>query len=269
MNDLLRLIPKHDIYVEVFGGGAQLLFAKKPAKKLDVYNDLDKGLVGFFAILRNEKKAKKLQALLELTPYSRQEYYDCKTWAECEDDIDRARRWFVRMRMCFSGQFGAGWSHTTFSRKRIAANWFKSINGLDACIVRMQNTQVENKDFRELIPMYDSAKTLFYCDPPYVSSTLGGASSGGYYNINMSDNDHEELIDLLLNIKGMCILSGYDNPIYERLEKKHNWKKLQIKITKRMALKKKGSRREKAIECLWMNYGKGIKTIKSGIGKFF
>lgn len=37
---LLPLIPPHKIYVEPFGGGASLLFAKEPSP-VEVYNDID------------------------------------------------------------------------------------------------------------------------------------------------------------------------------------------------------------------------------------
>ena len=36
---LLELMPEHKVYVEVFGGGASLLFGKKPAK-VEIYNDI-------------------------------------------------------------------------------------------------------------------------------------------------------------------------------------------------------------------------------------
>ena len=40
------------MYVEVFGGGASVLLSK-PSATLDVYNDLDQGLVNFFKCLRD------------------------------------------------------------------------------------------------------------------------------------------------------------------------------------------------------------------------
>jgi len=51
---LLPLIPQHKIYVEVFGGGASLLFAKEPSP-VEVYNDLNSDLVNFFRVLRDPK----------------------------------------------------------------------------------------------------------------------------------------------------------------------------------------------------------------------
>lgn len=40
---LLKLMPEHKHYVEPWGGGASLLFAKPPCGGVEVYNDLDDG----------------------------------------------------------------------------------------------------------------------------------------------------------------------------------------------------------------------------------
>jgi len=49
---LLSLVPPHEIYVEVFGGSAELLFRKEPSK-IEVYNDIDGELVNLFEVVRN------------------------------------------------------------------------------------------------------------------------------------------------------------------------------------------------------------------------
>ena len=49
---LLPLIPAHHLYVEAFGGGASLLFAKPPSSN-EVYNDIDSTLADFFRMLQD------------------------------------------------------------------------------------------------------------------------------------------------------------------------------------------------------------------------
>jgi DNA adenine methylase len=49
VSKLLPYIPEHQIYCEVFGGGASLLFVKKPAE-IEIYNDLDSNLVNLFRV---------------------------------------------------------------------------------------------------------------------------------------------------------------------------------------------------------------------------
>jgi len=52
----LRLDSRHDArsrtYVEVFGGGAGVLY-QKPRSKYEIYNDADKDLAQFFTVLRD------------------------------------------------------------------------------------------------------------------------------------------------------------------------------------------------------------------------
>ena len=51
---LLKLMPPHKLYVELFGGGAALLFSKPPSP-IEVYNDIDSNLVNLFRVLRDDK----------------------------------------------------------------------------------------------------------------------------------------------------------------------------------------------------------------------
>jgi len=60
-------------YVEVFGGGAHVILNKK-RDKLEVYNDINKGLVSLFSVLRDAKRSKELLEQLQLTLYGRDEF---------------------------------------------------------------------------------------------------------------------------------------------------------------------------------------------------
>jgi len=215
---LLPLLPPHKIYVEPFGGGASLLFAKTPSP-VEVYNDIDSGLVNFFRVIRDPEKFDKFYRLVCLTPYSREEYNYCRsTWEECDDEIERAYRWFVTIRMSFSGDLGRGWSFAvTLSCRNMAATcsrWLSTIEILPQIHQRLMQIQIEHSDFKDIFNTYDTPDTLFYCDPPYIHDTR----SGTRYKHEMTDKDHEELVKILLNIKGMAILSGYAHEIYKPLE---------------------------------------------------
>ncbi len=216
---LLPLLPPHKIYVEPFGGGASLLFAKAPSP-VEVYNDIDSGLVNFFRVIRDPEKFDKFYRLVCLTPYSREEYNYCRsTWEECDDEIEQAYRWYVVARMSFGGRFNSGWGFVvTQSSKNMAGpcnSWLTTIDGLPQIHKRIMRVEIEHSDFRKIFSTYDTTNTLFYCDPPYVHDTRSGIR----YKHDMTDKDHEELVKILLNIKGMAILSGYNHPIYEPLGK--------------------------------------------------
>ncbi|MGE5605457.1 MAG: DNA adenine methylase, partial [Bacteroidota bacterium] len=117
VSKLVPLEPEHKIYVEVFGGGANYLLAHEPSK-VEIYNDLDSGLINFFRVLRDPRKFGRLYHYAIHTPYSREEFKFCRdTWREPNDDVIRAYRWFVKNRMSFAG-LGRSWGRTVTSSTR-------------------------------------------------------------------------------------------------------------------------------------------------------
>ena len=216
---LLPLIPQHKIYVEVFGGGASILFAKEPSP-VEVYNDLNSDLVNFFRVLRDPQKFAEFHRLVSLTPYSREEYNFCrKTWESSEDDVERAYRWFVVARMSFGGIFGNGWGYAVTASSRgmskITSAWLSAIDMLPEIHERMMRVQIDNDDFRIIIPRYDTPDTCFYMDPPYVPETR---KSQDVYKYEMTLQDHQDLVAMLLDVKGAVILSGYRHDTHTPLE---------------------------------------------------
>src|SRR6185369_9224910 len=126
---LLPLVPEHNVYVEGFGGSGALLFAKTPAD-VEVYNDLNSGLVHFYRVLRNPEQAKKLAERLTLTPYSREEFFHSRNnWELEEDPIERAAMWFYVARNAFASSFETGgWRRSTGASARgmahvVSAYW--------------------------------------------------------------------------------------------------------------------------------------------------
>jgi DNA adenine methylase len=258
---LLPLLPPHRIYVEPFGGGASLLFAKPPSP-VEVYNDIDSGLVNFFRVLRDPEKFAKFYHLVAFTPYSREEYEYCRdTWESCEDEVEKAYRWFVVARMCFSGAFGKSWSIAlTASRRNMAltcSRWLSAIEMLPAIHERMMRVQIEHSDFRYIFKRYDTPETLFYCDPPYIPETR----RFGTYKHELTLDDHKELVQILLSVKGKVLLSGYKHPVYAPLEEA-GWKRIDFETvcyaagrTRETAILGKGAARamQPRVESVWIS----------------
>jgi len=215
---ILPLLPSHRTYVEPFGGGASVLLAKDPSP-VEVYNDVDSGLVSFFRALRDKKTFARLHGKLLLTPYSREEHRFCtETWDSSEDLVERAYRWYVACVQSFSGGFGQGWSSVVTQSRRgmasTAAIWKSKMELLPVVHQRLIRVQIEHRDWRYIVARYDRPETLQYIDPPYVQSTR----SGGSFRHDMSDSEHAALVNSLLGLEGMAVVSGYDHRIYRRLD---------------------------------------------------
>jgi DNA adenine methylase len=256
---LLPLLPPKDtykIFVEVFGGGANLLFAKEPGG-IEIYNDLDSGLVTFFRVLRDPRKFGRFYHYAIHTPYSRQEFLYCRdTWTEPKDEVIRAYRWYVKNRMSFSGM-GRSWGRTVTSSTRKMAEAPSSWNSVLAMLPeihqRVMRVQIEQKDFRSIINDYDSPETYFYCDPPYVPETR----RDGKYNHELTLQDHQDLVQMLLNIKGQAMLSGYAHPVHRPLEEA-GWERRDFETTCTATGRTRGSRhitkeQLKRIETVWIS----------------
>jgi len=227
---ILPLLPPHRTYVEPFGGGASILISKPPSE-IEVYNDLDSDLVNFFRVLRDKNKFEQFYQKVCLTPYSREEYNYCRsTWESIDDEIERAYRWFVVARMSFGGDFGHSWGYevktSTNHMSRSVAAWLSIIDMLPQICERLMRVQIENNDFRKILQTYNSPDVLEYCDPPYVLETR----KRGSYKHEMALQDHKELVDILLGLKSMVVLSGYDHPIYQPLED-NGWTKHEYKVS--------------------------------------
>jgi len=156
-----------------------------------------------------------------LTPYSRAEYYYFRdTWEKCQDDIEKVYRWFVVARMSFGGHFANSWAFNVTASYRnmtgAVSKWLSTLELLPDIHERLRNVRIENLDFREIIPLYDGPDTFFYLDPPYLPTTR---KTSKMYDHEMSCQDHEELVNIILKTKGMVMLSGYQNDLYAELEK--------------------------------------------------
>ena len=266
VSNLLKHVPEHTYYCEVFGGGASLLFAKQPAR-FEVYNDIDSFLVMFFRVLRDPKKFKKFYKKVCLTPYSRGEYYYCRdTWQNCEDEIERAYRWFITTKMSFSGNFGGSWSHSVkLIRRNMSASvsaYLSIIELLPEIHRRMMMVQIENLDWKGCMEKYNDWEEdgFMYLDPPYYLDTR----RGGKYKHEFTEEDHEELVDwLLTKSKTKVMLSGYDNLLYQKLEQ-YGWRKICWNVgchavgkTRATGLLGDGvttKKNQRRIECIWINY---------------
>lgn len=249
------MLPRHDTYVECFGGAASLLFAK-PRVKLEVYNDIDSGLVTFFRALRDEPQ--ELARLLTFTPYAREEFTCClDTWADTTDDLERARRWYVRMRQAFGCSASRGWGHQrtgALSGGTRAGSFASTIDELDRFAQRFRGVQVEHLDWRELLGLYDAPGACFYLDPPYHPDTRSHLGTSKGYRHELTSEDHSELIATVLSLRGSVLLSGRAHPSYDVLERSGFER---IEMVHRVTVSRHPSGRRDVREVIWRRIAPG------------
>lgn len=242
---ILPLMPPHLYYNEAFFGGGSVFFAKHPAEG-ETINDLDREVINFFRVLSDPVKKERFIELATLTPYSRFLFETCRDSFTPRDDIEQAWRFFVVNRMSYGAKMKQ-WSYSqTILRQKMYAStqmWLKGVHTLPEVYARLLVAQIEEKDFREEIPLYDTPDTLHYLDPPYVPETR---VSGGY-DVEMTTKDHLDLVELSGGLQGMVMLSGYAHSTYDPLERwgwvRHEFPTVSFSSRKRTL----------RTECLWLN----------------
>lgn len=249
--------PKHKVYVEPFGGAASVLL-QKPRAYAEVYNDMDSEIVNLFKVVRTE--GEKLKELLELTPFSRDEFLD--SYIPSDEPLEQARRTVIRSFMGF-GSSGATRQKTGFrsnsnrSGTTPAHDWKNYPEALHGIIERLKGVVIENRDAKEVMISHDADNALHYVDPPYVLSTRHKGEKTKCYNYEMDDSEHVELLGFLKQLHGCVVLSGYDNEMYNDLLK--DWRRVHRKAY--------GDGAVERTEVLWINRQQNADwgTLWSGI----
>lgn len=246
---LLPLLPKAHHYCEPFAGSAAVLLNREPSP-VETYNDIDGEVVNFFRILRDN--GPEIERAIALTPFSREEYHRAISGSLREaSDLERARRFYIRARQTRTGLAQTAtlgrWANCKDTSRAgmsgVVSRWLGGVEALGDISSRLVRVQIENRPAIDLIKLYDSKTTLFYCDPPYVHTTRGDSKAYGY---EMTDEEHACLLDTLNKCKGMVAVSGYRSSLYNKMFK--GWRRFDA--AKKMAHSVKEARQE----CVWMNY---------------
>jgi DNA adenine methylase len=211
---IISHFPDHTCYTETFGGGASVLLKKKRAYA-EVYNDMDGEVVNLFKVARDN--GDELRERLMLTPFSRYEFNTSYLKSEC--NIEQARRTVIRSFMGFgsgiqSHQKTGFRANSNRSGTTPAHDWANLPDAYEAIISRLKGVVIENRDYKEVVKHHDREDTLHFFDPPYVLDTRYKKQKTKVYKYEMTDTDHQDFCRFILGLKGMQVVCGYDNEIY-------------------------------------------------------
>lgn len=263
---IIRLFPPHHIYTEAFGGAASVLL-QKPRSPAEIYNDLDGEVVNVFLVLQVPARARRLEQLLRVTPFSRAEFE--KSYRHSADQVERARRTIIRSFMGFGSDSitrvktakGYGFntristmktgfrSNSWRSNTPAAVDWSRYPNFLPIFAERFRGVVIENRDALKVLAKADRSDALHYVDPPYPKGVRNNGASQSRvehnYRHEMTDKDHRRLADLLHSLKGMAIVSSYPGKLYSELYR--DW--FPVEWTGENFCHNAQTR----TECVWMN----------------
>lgn len=205
---------EHTCYAEPFVGSGAVFFAKAPVA-CEVLNNFDEEIANFYGVLQTRRQAfvRRLSAM----PHSRALYDRLKHQKlPRRDAIGRAARLWYLQRMGYSGKVRGrvfGYSRTDHMRQHPAL----TAKDLQEASERLHQVTLECGPWQDVLRRYDSAETLFYCDPPYWAMP--------YYEHNFLEADHAELAKALERIRGKFLLSYNDVPQIRAL---YTWAHIEI-----------------------------------------
>lgn len=225
---IISHFPSHKVYCEPFFGSGAVFFKKRPAY-IETINDVNGDIVNLFRVCR--ERPAELAAVLDLTPWARDEYKDC--YAIEGDEVERARRFVVRHHQSFgttNSNLNTWRNSQTYNSPRTAAQWSALPETVMQICGRLKEAQIENIDALTLIERYNDPNTLLYLDPPYLPELR----KRGIYKHEMTVEQHEQLLELVLKSKSKICLSAYDSELYN--EKLKDWYTDEKQTTAQMGL---------------------------------
>lgn len=198
-NHIIEMIPEHHCYVEPFFGAGWVLFQKEKSK-VEVINDIDRNVITFFNVIKNDYE--NFKRMFNTYLVSRDEFTYLKE-LEIEDlsDLMIAYRFYYINKNSFAGDMS---SFNSYYRDKPYLN-DSSLKLIGKAHERLKNVWIENKDYKEIIYRFDKENTFFYLDPPYYDTNNGSYHEG-------KSIDFMELKNVLLTIKGKFIFSINDCP---------------------------------------------------------
>lgn len=258
---LAQHFPITRCYVEpFFGGGSVMLALPEHLYPVRVINDLNKGIVTFYRVLRT--RPDELLRQLELTPYAIDEQRACRDSSEDPDpstpegELELARRVWVRQNQNFGARQvpTAGWRRGDTNYNSAAASSNK-LARLHEFARAFHAVEINNTDAVELVEYYGRPNTMIYLDPPYVTETRGSATD---YLHEMDQAHHEKLAAAALKAVeagAHVAISGYDNKLYDSLYK--GWRRAEYQDWASSAHYAENHART---EVLWMSYPANIEA---------
>jgi DNA adenine methylase len=165
-------------------------------------------------------------------------------------DVDMAVKTYFKLHASFVGDSKSKTFKPTFT-KNVAREFFNNIDKLPIIHERLKNVIIECLDYQKILKKYKDIEDAFiYADPPYYGLP-------NYYGVNFTNEDQKKMLDLLKQVKGKWLLSGYANELYDTELK--DFYRIEIPLSKHAyalteTTKPKGNTKPMAVEVLWANY---------------
>ena len=231
---LISMLPEHNRYIEVFLGGGSMFFRKEKAK-INILNDLHNDVINLYISIAEDFD--KFRHYCKHILLSRTLHEDYRKLIHSKSkvnipDYKRAAMYFFVLKTAFN--------KTPFLPLSSVAKWNDEIlDDLELSRKKLNDTFIENMDFRKLIDKYEPREgDVWYLDPPYFAAT----DRNDYYIHSFTEDDHlslKEACDEIDASGGKFMLSYDDRPEIWQMYKFYFIDVIPIKYTGQLHSDKK------------------------------
>jgi DNA adenine methylase len=209
---LLALFPEHiTTFIDMFMGSGAVTFAMVDRAKYIIANDNDEEVFNLFMAVKEHQR--ELAEILEIMPihdrlfkyWKKQQEHDC-VW--------RAAR-FVML-----SNFGLFGKPDSLRVNAVGDSKAATLHGIIDAFKAIQSVQLLCVDFRKVLSTIhwkddlERKSTFMYADPPYI------ATESNYKN-DFTEQDTQDLFEILVNSGLRFALSEFDNPFVLELAQKY------------------------------------------------
>lgn len=187
---------------------------------------------------------------LNKTPFAREEY-EAAVIGTPRSRVERARQFMILCEMSHNAaraqvNSNSGFRSTTAGHHNLPRLWADAVANLETVAERLRSAIIENTDYRPFLLQHDREEALHYVDPPYLGK-LRAENRRCYKHELRKESEHLELLELLLQLKGAVVLSGYPDPLYR--DNLPGWLMVTQNAVSSAAKRGKSNR----VECLFLN----------------
>lgn len=257
MPTITKLLPYHEHYVSVFGGSATDILLK-PRSHVETFNDLDGQISNLFSVVV-DGRTEELKERIAGTPARCQKVFEDARGVLADEICDPVRSAWAFL-VCAHQGFckshaqllrESEWGYFRYSRA-FFRGWERLPATIDIVRRRFHRVQICSWDWKRVVEKMDSPETVFFCDPPYHPDLI----KEPLYRVNMTAQEHVELLSALRRVQGYVVLCGYHHELYDSMLA--DWHVKEISTKTNINLQKKCLPRT---EVLWMNYTRDGKKL--------
>lgn len=246
---IVSVLPPHTKYIEPFGGGLSIFFAKPLAKK-NVLSDINKSVSSFHKQVKNNG-CKVLNSCVAAKHLTHKSARDAVKKTQSEDAS--ACETFVAAKTARNSNF----SYVSLSQRYFDEKFGRNakLNIPENCEearAKLKHASILNEDYKTVMKKHDGKNSFFYLDPPYGKLRL-------YKHDSVTAKD---VCDAAKNLTGKVLISYSDTPEVRKACRGMHFNKIGFKYTNRNTVVGPKNNKGKVNELLISNYKLPVKLNK-------